>query len=433
MAKRPGALNRSSIYGETRWMSGEFARLRKSGIGKDSISAILDFIKDMKTSGLSVHRQYFYAVKLRVMAVKMGRAFLNPGKKDIRALMDDLQEGHYTNNSLEDFKVTLKRFYKWFLGKDESYPEFLNVLKRDSNGHLSRIQKPEPIISKQELRGMVTACNQPRDRALISLLYDSGCRISELLTLRIEDLMFDSYGLVLMVAGKTGPRRVRVVGDSVPYLRSWLEVHPAGKDRAAHVFQGIERKARGRMMNYPQASKVIKSAAERAGIERSIHPHLFRHTRATLLASTVPEAPLELQMGWVHGSGQTRTYVHLSGGDQDRAILKSYGIKVSEDRPVDELPRECARCHTFNTSDATYCKNCWLPFDTRLAMDMEAREKEIENTIQSLTSVDPLAKTLLRNAPESVKAGLLESMLSEILKNPELKNRVVEELRTKKV
>ena len=35
---------------------------------------------------------------------------------------------------------------------------------------------------------MVTACNQPRDRALISLLYDSGCRISELLTLRMESL-----------------------------------------------------------------------------------------------------------------------------------------------------------------------------------------------------------------------------------------------------
>ena len=186
------------------------------------------------------------------------------------------------------------------------------------------------------------------------------------------------------------------------------------------------------MMNYPQAAKVIKSAALRAGIKRSIHPHLFRHTRATLLAGTVPEAPLELQMGWVHGSGQTRTYVHLSGGDQDRAILKSYGIKVKEDQSVDELPRECVRCKTLNTSIATYCKNCWLPFDTRLAIEMEAREKKIEDTIQSLRTVDPLAKSLLKSAPESVRAGLLESMLSEILKNPELRDRVVEELRTRK-
>ncbi len=172
MAKRPRALNRNSIYGETRWMSGEFARPRRSGIGKDSISAILDFIRDMKTSGPGVHRQYFYAVKLRVMAVKMGSASTNPGKKDIRALIDEFQEGQYADNSMEDFKVKLKRFYKWFLGKDESYSEFLNVLKRDTNGHLSRIQKPEPIISKQELRGTVAACNQPRDRALISLLHD---------------------------------------------------------------------------------------------------------------------------------------------------------------------------------------------------------------------------------------------------------------------
>ncbi len=46
-----------------------------------------------------------------------------------------------------------------------------------------------------------------------------------------------------------------------------------------------------------------------------------------ILASKVAEAPLESQMGWVHGSRQTRTYIHLSMRDHDNAILKAYGIK----------------------------------------------------------------------------------------------------------
>ncbi len=431
MRKRSGKLNPNSIYDEKKDMLGEARRLEKENFSRETKSAISGFIHYLKVQGLSEHRQYFYAVRLRMIARLIGDAFLSPSRQDIERLVVAVKEEGYTDNTQRDFKKAIKRFYQWSFGEDGQIHDFLKVLKNSNNGDRSRIAKPEPIISKEELKGMVDACNQPRDRALVSLLYDSGCRISEILTLRIEDLMFDSYGLVLMVAGKTGPRRVRVVGDSIPYLRSWLEVHPSGRDRSSYVFQGIERKARGRMMNYPQAAKVIKSAALRAGIKRSIHPHLFRHTRATLLAGSVPEAPLELQMGWVHGSGQTRTYVHLSGGDQDRAILKSYGIKVKEDQPVDELPRECARCKTLNTSAATYCKNCWLPFDTRLAIEMEEKEKQIEASIQSSTAVDPLAKSILKSAPESVKAGLLESVLSEILKNPQLRDKFVEELRAR--
>ena len=430
MRKKPVELNRNSVYDKSRDLRGELDRLAREEFPDDIKSAITRFVHYLKVQGLGEHRQYFYSVRLRMIARLMGKSFLNPTKQDIESLVMSISKQGYTYNTEDDFKRSAKRFYQWSSGEDGESPDFLKGLKIH-NSDRSRIVKPEPIISKEELKGMVDACNQPRDRALVSLLYDSGCRISEILTLRIEDLMFDSYGLVLMVAGKTGPRRVRVVGDSIPYLRQWLEVHPSGRDRSSYVFQGIERKARGRMMNYPQAAKVIKSAALRAGIKRSIHPHLFRHTRATLLAGSVPEAPLELQMGWVHGSGQTRTYVHLSGGDQDRAILKSYGIKVKEDQPVDELPRECARCKTLNTSAATYCKNCWLPFDTRLAIEMEEKEKQIGAFIQSSTAVDPLAKSILRSAPESVKAGLLESVLSEILKNPQLRDKFVEELRAR--
>lgn len=64
-------------------------------------------------------------------------------------------------------------------------------------------------------------CKNPRDRTLFSLLYDSGYRIGELMTLKNKDLDFDQYGAVSSVAGKTGYRKVRVVGNSISYLREW--------------------------------------------------------------------------------------------------------------------------------------------------------------------------------------------------------------------
>jgi len=44
-------------------------------------------------------------------------------------------------------------------------------------------------------------------------------RIGELLTLRIKDVVFDNYGMRTMVSGKMGVRNVRVIGDSIGYLK----------------------------------------------------------------------------------------------------------------------------------------------------------------------------------------------------------------------
>ena len=54
---------------------------------------------------------------------------------------------------------------------------------------------------------------------LFSLLYDSGSRLVEIMTLRNKDVDFDQYAAVLSVTGKTGYRKVRVFGNSVSHLR----------------------------------------------------------------------------------------------------------------------------------------------------------------------------------------------------------------------
>ncbi len=125
-------------------------------------------------------------------------------------------------------------------------------------------------------------------------------------------------------------------------------------------------------------------------------------------------------MGWVHGSKQTRTYVHLSLRDQDNAILKAYGIKVNEDETIKEdRPKECPRCHALNPSDAQYCRNCWMPFDVKVALEMEEKEKKTIEAIEKTDVVDPLVKKLINEVPDSSKIQLLVSLLEEIVKDPE--------------
>jgi integrase len=58
-----------------------------------------------------------------------------------------------------------------------------------------------------ELEALVEATENPRDRALLLCHYESGCRIGELLTLKIESIRFDKYGALLIVNGKTGAKK----------------------------------------------------------------------------------------------------------------------------------------------------------------------------------------------------------------------------------
>src|SRR5207248_10505295 len=117
-------------------------------------------------------------------------------------------------------------------------------------------------------------------------------------------------------------------------------------------------------MNYASARRVIKMAAEHVGLRKRRQPHLFRHTRATELAKKVTEAPLEAQMGWVPGSGMAKVYVHLSGRDQDAAILKAHGIELDEgDTEQTARPKQCPRCESQNASNAKFCRKCGMPLE----------------------------------------------------------------------
>ncbi len=68
-----------------------------------------------------------------------------------------------------------------------------------------------------------------------------------------------------------------------------------------------------------------------AGIQkRGLYLHLFRHSRATELASYLTEAQMKQYFGWVRNSDTPSVYVHMGGRDVDRALLRYYGVVVSD-------------------------------------------------------------------------------------------------------
>ena len=112
---------------------------------------------------------------------------------------------------------------------------------------------------------MIDGGNSIRDKALIACLYEGGFQIGELGGLSIGDVTFDRYGAMVIVNGKTGMRRVRLI-FAMPYLSQWLESHPfrEKKDAPLWISSGAGSQSQG--MNYTALRQQIRRIAGRAGV-----------------------------------------------------------------------------------------------------------------------------------------------------------------------
>jgi integrase len=347
-------------------------RIENSKIDEKSRVEILKFLSECSAEGLSKPRMIKYALTLEQVAKILGKPFSKATKSNIVRLVKVIEGRDYSDWTKRDYKIVVKRFFKW-LKKSEDYPDEVRWIKaRVKNTSML----PEELLTEEEVKRMAEAANNQRDRAFILVLYESGCRIGEILSLKIKNVHFDDYGAVLIVNGKTGSRRVRVLFSQAE-LASWMNIHPLRGDPDAPLWVTLGTNSRNSILNYRTACEILKESAKKARIRKRIYPHLFRHSRATYLANYLTEAQMKQYFGWVQGSSMASVYVHLSGRDVDKALLKLQGINVPNEKIEQQLKVIiCPRCKNKNSPTSKFCNACGLCLDMKTAMQVdEARAK----------------------------------------------------------
>jgi site-specific recombinase XerD/ribosomal protein L40E len=355
---------------------------------------IKQFLEYIRAEGLSIPRQVRYIYVLRKVSRLLGKEFYRITKTDMITVVAALEKQDTAYDTKLSEKQCIKRFYKWLRNTEDDYPPEVRWMKARRNNNHKIL--PEHLLTEDEVKKLAEVCQNQRDRALILVLYETGCRVGEILTLKLGDVQFDTYGAIMIVKGKTGPRRVRVI-FSAKALSEWLNLHPAKLDREAPLWTSFESANSTRPLEYYAFRKMLSVTARRVGIGKRVNPHSFRHARASNLANVLTEAQMKEYLGWVGDSRMASTYVHLSGRNIDNALLKLNGIKTEDDVNSEEHTlriKTCLRCQESNSPTSSFCSRCGSPLDMKTAMQLHAEESKTDSIMDRLVE-DAEFKNLL--------------------------------------
>lgn len=224
-----------------------------------------------------------------------------------KLFLDEKRSSATVRNYILSLRVVL-RFLR-SRGYETIDPETIPIPKRE--------KKAPAFVTSEEVIELIDNCYDARGRAVVSLLYSSGIRLSELLSLNKGDIRKGKF----TVTGKGNKPRICFTDDrSERLLNEYLQTR---KDNNQALFVSRITKTR---MTHTNIQMIVRGAAKRAGLEKHITPHKLRHGFATnFLENNGNMRYLQRLLG--HESlDTTAMYAHVVDNDLQAIYAKFHSI-----------------------------------------------------------------------------------------------------------
>ncbi|MBR5491744.1 MAG: site-specific tyrosine recombinase XerD [Alistipes sp.] len=188
--------------------------------------------------------------------------------------------------------------------------------------------RPLPdTLSTEEIDRLISSIEDSttkglRDRAILEVLYSCGLRVSELCDLKLGDLFFgEGY---IRVIGKGDKQRL-VPMSSIARSRIQLYMDVRSKERRKEEILFLNN--RGKKLTRVMIFTIIKQAAQRAGIEKKISPHTFRHSFATHLLEGGANIRQVQELLGHENILTTEIYTHLDDSHLRQTLEEHLGLE----------------------------------------------------------------------------------------------------------
>jgi len=385
-----------------------------------------EFEEYNKNKGLSPATITLQSKVIKVATEQIKKDFNTLTKKDMENYFLFLKK-KYAKSSVEQMKITTKKFFKWLHDRntDEEIEKVREQMIKDGATQLEIDRKewelrnyrpkypmcvdwlrakPVPtnktekdVILPEEIYKIISVCDHPQHRAIISLMWDIGLRIGQLCDIKLEDLTINGNKIDITFELDWDEVRTVPTIDSTPALFEWLNQHPYKNDPNKNLFVTLCRHKYGNRYTENGLYGLIVSLGKRAGLKKHVSPHLIRHSRVTYWKRTgVDSATIKFIGLWSMNSQIPDTvYNHMIANDhRNNVITATTGIPTVEKTEVSPTGiNYCPRCGEPNSATNQYCVKCREPL-TGLAKEKQEqfiREQitnEIKNIIKRNTEPD---------------------------------------------
>ena len=271
-------------------------------------------MKDLQLKGITPRTQKKYLREVKIMADYFAKPLEELGEKEVKDyLVHMLETRRLSRGTYRGYVAGIKFLYRTTLNREEVVEKI----------QYPRAKKTLPVVlDLAEIKAMLSVTENLKHRALLTITYSAGLRVSEAACLKVTDI--DSKRMMVRVQqGKGRKDRYSILSQTALELlrRYWRQYRPK-----EWLFEGQKE---GTHICYPAMRNIFVESMKRAGITKPANPHTLRHSFAThLIEAGTSLHHVQLLLG--HRSPTTTTvYLHVS---------KMNLAQVSS--PLDSIPEE---------------------------------------------------------------------------------------------
>lgn len=257
-----------------------------------------------------------------------------PTQEDLTNFLSLIKE----KRDRQKLKVNIKRFLKW-KWKDL---ELLEILEFKWNKNLIPKYSESDMLSPEDIEKLIRNANSLMWKSAYMLVFETGCRPSELTNLKWKDIRFqDNSADIVIYSKKTGETRIYPVVSSVVHLKRWKQEY-SYPDVKSEDYVFPSPRAREKALTIHAVLYSLQRNAKKLGIaDNKMTTYLMRHSKATELYQKLPEQVVEKLLGH---KGMAKFYTHLSSEKARQELInKVYNIKELSPETKTKLELEIAQ------------------------------------------------------------------------------------------
>lgn len=241
--------------------------------------------------------------------------FLNIENIHVRGYLKYLDTCNLKNTTISRRISALRTFYNYLLEKGFVKNNiFLNVKNPKLEKKLPNYLNYTEI---EELLASIDTSNSEglKRRLLIEMFYSTGCRVGEMVNVKISDI--DFYNKTIKVMGKGSKERIVYYGD---YASKYLEDYLKNKDKKGYLFTN----KKGEKLTIEEVEYIVRDIMKHISIKTHVTPHTLRHTFATHLLNNGADIRTVQELLGHANLSTTGIYTHVSGDRLKDVYFKTF-------------------------------------------------------------------------------------------------------------